>query len=70
MSARTFAVYATTRDEKGREHQYKITPATESIPDGHTLTAARPAETVRFSSMLSRQSLDNLRKAVRKNRSK
>jgi hypothetical protein len=60
MSARTPQLYVTTSDEKNKSHTFRL-PVTETVPEGHEITMVRPAGVNRFSSLLSPESLANLR---------
>lgn len=58
-------LYVTTVDEKQHTHNYRL-PVTETVPEGQEITAVRPAGNFRFSSVLSPESLANLKSAVKR----
>lgn len=60
MSAHTPSLYVTTQDENCKAHTYRL-PVTETVPAGQEITAVRPAGLFRFSSVLSPESLANLK---------
>lgn len=62
MSARIPSLYVTTQDESNKSHTYRL-PVTDTVPEGEEITAVRPAGLFRFSSVLSPESLANLRTA-------
>lgn len=43
--------YATTKDRKGHEHNYKL-PAGEGVPNGHEITDLSVAGRFKFAEML------------------
>lgn len=58
------AFYATTKDENGKSHQFKVT-GTDPVPAGHEITVLRPAERFPLTAFLSpadRAALELLRK--------
>lgn len=60
------AFYVTTVDAKNHGHQFKV-DVTETVPAGHEVVDARPASQYRVSSLLSAESLANLKASGRKN---
>lgn len=59
-----YTAYVTTSDEKNRTHNFRL-PVTDTVPAGHEITGYRPAGNFRFSSVLSPESLANLKAATR-----
>jgi len=60
-------LYVSTVDDKNTGHQFRM-PVTDTVPDGHEITAVRPAGQFRLSSLLSADSLATLKTVGRKNR--
>ena len=56
--------YATTQDLDNQTHRFTVS-ATDPAPAGHEIVELRKARVFPVSSLLSRESLDNLRAAVR-----
>lgn len=53
------SLYVTTKDEKNRDHHYRL-PVTETVPEGHEITAVRPAGRFSFNQNLSGETVQRL----------
>lgn len=53
------AYYATTKDKKGNEHNYRL-PAGEGVPNGHEITNLAVASRFKLSDIVSAETYDLL----------
>lgn len=52
--------YATTKDRKGNEHNYKL-PQGEGVPNGHEITSLAVASRFKFAEIVDAETADLLK---------